>query len=193
MIFSSPPASSSINSTPTGRTLMTAPGTMARVLTISTSQGSPSSDKRVRDEAVIARIAHRRVEEAVDDQRAGFLVQFVFDRLAADRHFDDDIDVVRRIYADRDRVDTHGNLRDGRSSRAGQLLRVMRGPGLRIHRLSRIVQFADCAAPGALCVRRPSGASSPSVQLVQANATLSSDLGPNFSEERATMRPPSAR
>ena len=31
------------------------------------------------------------------------------------------------------------------------------------------------------------------LQLVQAKATLSSDLGPNFSDERATMRPPSAR
>jgi hypothetical protein len=31
------------------------------------------------------------------------------------------------------------------------------------------------------------------VQFVQANATLSSDFGPNFSDERATMRPPSAR
>jgi hypothetical protein len=30
-------------------------------------------------------------------------------------------------------------------------------------------------------------------QLVQAKATLSSDLDPNFSELRATMRPPSAR
>jgi hypothetical protein len=30
-------------------------------------------------------------------------------------------------------------------------------------------------------------------QLVQAKATLSSDFGPNRSEERATMRPPSAR
>jgi hypothetical protein len=30
-------------------------------------------------------------------------------------------------------------------------------------------------------------------QLVQAKATLSSDFGPNFSEERATMRPPRAR
>ena len=30
-------------------------------------------------------------------------------------------------------------------------------------------------------------------QLVQAKATLSSDLGPNFSELRATIRPPSAR
>ncbi len=44
MIFSSPPASSSISNTPTGRTLITAPGTIARVLATSTSQGSPSPD-----------------------------------------------------------------------------------------------------------------------------------------------------
>jgi hypothetical protein len=43
-IFSSPPASSTILSTPMGRTLMTAPGTMGRVLATSTSMGSPSSD-----------------------------------------------------------------------------------------------------------------------------------------------------
>ncbi len=30
-------------------------------------------------------------------------------------------------------------------------------------------------------------------QWVQAKATLSSDFGPNFSDERATIRPPSAR
>jgi hypothetical protein len=30
-------------------------------------------------------------------------------------------------------------------------------------------------------------------QLAQAKATLSSDFGPNRSEERATIRPPSAR
>jgi len=30
-------------------------------------------------------------------------------------------------------------------------------------------------------------------QLVQAKATLSSDFGPNHSDERATMRPPKAR
>ena len=108
MIFSSPPASSSISSTPTGRTLITAPGTMARVLAISTSQRVAVAGQRVRDEAVIAGIAHRRVEEAVDDQRAGFLVHLVFDRLAADRHLDDDVDVVGRILADRDGVDAHG-------------------------------------------------------------------------------------
>src|SRR5690349_4286007 len=62
----------------------------------------------MRDEAVISGIAHRGIEEAVDYQRAGFLVHLVFDRLAANRDFNDDIDVVRRILSDRDGVDTHG-------------------------------------------------------------------------------------
>ena len=44
MIFSSPPPSSSILSTPMGRTLMTAPAMIGRVLATSTSMGSPSSD-----------------------------------------------------------------------------------------------------------------------------------------------------
>src|SRR5665811_2133778 len=45
MIFSSWPALSSISSTPTGRTLITAPGAMARELATSTSTGSPSPDR----------------------------------------------------------------------------------------------------------------------------------------------------
>ena len=63
--------------------------------------------ERVRHEAVIARIAHRRVQEAVDHQGAGGLVHLVLDRLAADRHLDDDVDVLGRIVADLDGVDAH--------------------------------------------------------------------------------------
>ena len=58
--------------------------------------------QRVRDEAVVRRIAHRRVQDAVDEQRARLLVELVLHRLAADRHFDDDVDAVRRIVADRE-------------------------------------------------------------------------------------------
>src|SRR5690348_12530265 len=64
----------------------------------------------MRDEAVIPGITHRGVEEAVDHQRAGLLVHLVFDRLAADRHLDDDVDLARRIYPDGDGVNTHGWL-----------------------------------------------------------------------------------
>ena len=38
----------------------------------------------VRYEAVIGRIAHRRVQDAVDEDRARFLVELIFHRLAAD-------------------------------------------------------------------------------------------------------------
>ena len=44
MTFSSPPPSSSMTSTPTGRQFMTAPGTIERVLHTSTSIGSPSAE-----------------------------------------------------------------------------------------------------------------------------------------------------
>ena len=73
--------------------------------------GVAVAGQRMRDEAVIAGVAHRRIEEAIDHQRAGFLVHLVFDRLAANRHFDDDVDVVWRIYSDRDGVNAHKGLR----------------------------------------------------------------------------------
>ena len=94
MIFSSPPPSSSIFSTPTGRTFMTAPGTIGAGIRDQHVDRVAVVGQRMRDEAVIAGIAHRRVQEAVDEQRAGILVHLVFDRLAADRHLDDDVDVV---------------------------------------------------------------------------------------------------
>src|SRR5262245_11874614 len=65
----------------------------------------------MRDEAVIAGVAHRRIEETVDHQRAGFLVHLILNRLAANRHFDDDVDFVWRVGPDRDRIDTHERLR----------------------------------------------------------------------------------
>jgi hypothetical protein len=51
------------------------------------------------------------MQEAVDHQGAGGLVHLVFDRLAADRHLDDDVHVVGRIIADGNRIDAHGMLR----------------------------------------------------------------------------------
>src|SRR5438046_4852872 len=39
--------------------------------------------KRMRNEAVVRRIAHRRVEDAVDEERTRLLVEFVLHRLAA--------------------------------------------------------------------------------------------------------------
>jgi len=51
------------------------------------------------------------MQETVDHQGAGRLVHLVFDRLAADRHLDDDVHVIGRIMADGNRVDAHGMLR----------------------------------------------------------------------------------
>src|SRR6185312_16722289 len=64
----------------------------------------------MRDEAVVSGVAHRRIEEAVDEEGARGLVDLVFDRLAAKRHLDDDVEVVGRIAADRDGVDVHVRL-----------------------------------------------------------------------------------
>ena len=85
-----------MTSTPIGRTLMTQPGTSARVADQHVDRVAVAR-QRMRHEAVISGIAHRRIEEAVDEQRARRLVHLVFDRLAADRHLDDDVDVVGRI------------------------------------------------------------------------------------------------
>ena len=110
--FSSPPASSSIISTPTIRQLMIAPGAMARVLATMHVAGIAVVRQRVGDEAVVPRIAHRRVEEPVDHQRAGRLVHLVLDRLAPDRHLDHDIHLVGRIVSDGNGVEAHGGSPD---------------------------------------------------------------------------------
>jgi len=66
--------------------------------------------ERVRNEAIVPRIAHRGVEKAIDHQRTSSLVHFIFDRLAPDRHLDDYVHVVGRVLANRDRVYTHDSL-----------------------------------------------------------------------------------
>jgi hypothetical protein len=63
--------------------------------------------KGVRNEPVVAGIPHRRVEKAVDEHRARILVELVLDRLAANRHLDDHVDLVGRCRADRNRVYAH--------------------------------------------------------------------------------------
>jgi hypothetical protein len=55
------------------------------------------------------------VEKAIHDQGTGRLVQFVFDRLAADRNLDDDVDIVRRTVPDLNGIDPHGALSQLRS------------------------------------------------------------------------------
>src|SRR5262249_31946955 len=70
-------------------------------------QGIAILGEGVRDEAIVPRIAHGRVEKAVDDQRSRFLVHLVFYRLAADRHLDDRVHLLGRISTDRDIVEVH--------------------------------------------------------------------------------------
>ena len=64
----------------------------------------------MRDEAVVRRIAHRRVQDTVHEQCARFLVKLVLHRFAAGRNFDDDVEVFWRIGAGGDLVDTHNGL-----------------------------------------------------------------------------------
>jgi hypothetical protein len=65
--------------------------------------------ERVRDKAIIGRVPHGGVEDAVDEQRARRLVEFIFHRFAAQRAFDHHVDIVRRGNPDRNGIDTHGN------------------------------------------------------------------------------------
>jgi hypothetical protein len=46
----------------------------------------------MRHKAVIAGVEHRRIQKAVDNQRARLFVEFVFDRFAAERDLDDDVE-----------------------------------------------------------------------------------------------------
>ena len=189
MIFSSPPASSSISSTPTGAHAHDRARHDRAGVGDQHVAGIAVARQRVRDEAVIAGIAHRRIEEAVDHQRAGVLVHFVFDRFAANGHFDDDVDVVRRIDSDRDGVNAHGGLRlafEGRAWKSG----ARQGPFRPAAEQESLFEPIRKVVP---VLRKDHAQTKSLAQLVQAKATLSSDFGPNFSEERATMRPPSAR
>ncbi len=61
----------------------------------------------VGDEAVIGRIEHRRVQEAVHQQGAAFLVDLVLHRLAALRDLDDGVEVVGRVHARGDLGEVH--------------------------------------------------------------------------------------
>src|SRR5205823_15066352 len=57
---------------------------------------------RVRNEAVIGRVAHWRVQDPVDEQGARDLVELILHRLAADRYLDYDVDIVGWIVPGRD-------------------------------------------------------------------------------------------
>jgi len=63
--------------------------------------------KRMGNEAVIAGISHRRIEKAINNQRAGLFVHFILDRFATNRNLNDDVHFLRRIFANRDCVQAH--------------------------------------------------------------------------------------
>ena len=63
--------------------------------------------QRMRHEPIIAGVAHRRIKEAIDEQRTRRFVDLVLDRLAPQWHLNDHIDVVGRGVPDRDGVDSH--------------------------------------------------------------------------------------
>src|SRR5690606_20886342 len=89
----------------------------------------------VRHVAVVARVAHGRGEDAVDEDRARGLVDLVLDRFGVLRDFDDDVDFVRRIGAGGNEVQAHG----------GGVLRVLRWGA---HILRAAVQQTKTAALG---------------------------------------------
>jgi hypothetical protein len=113
MIFSSTPCSSSINSAPIGRARMTAPEATGFGEITRQSTGSPSADRVCGNEAVIPRIEHRGMQEAVDELGAGLFVDLVFYRRAALRDFDDHVHLMRWIGADWNLGEVHGQVSPG--------------------------------------------------------------------------------
>src|SRR5690606_32025277 len=63
---------------------------------------------RAGEEAVVARIAHRRGQDAVDEDRPAFLVDLVLDRLGVLGDLDDDVDFFGDVAAGGDVVQAHG-------------------------------------------------------------------------------------
>src|SRR3546814_16000965 len=63
---------------------------------------------RARDVAVVAWVAHRRGQDAVDEDRPAVLVDLVLDRLGVLGGFDDDVDLFGYVAAGADVVEAHG-------------------------------------------------------------------------------------
>src|SRR3954454_18004282 len=84
----------------------------------------------MRHKTVIAGIEHRGVQETIDKDRAGNLVDFVFYRLAAARDFDDDVDVLGRLNPGRNAGQIHPmSLPPGRPARC-RIAALRRAPAL---------------------------------------------------------------
>src|SRR5690606_590274 len=80
-----------------------------------------------RDVAVIARIAHRRGQDPVDEDRARGLVDLVLDRLRVLGDLDDDVDFVGGVLAGGDEVQAHCALLRGENvGERGAILRAGR-------------------------------------------------------------------
>src|SRR3546814_476175 len=64
--------------------------------------------ERARDVAVVVRVAHRRGQDAVDEDRPAVLVDLVLDRLGVLGDLDDDVDFFGDVAAGGDVVEAHG-------------------------------------------------------------------------------------
>src|SRR5580700_1179506 len=87
----------------------------------------------MRNETIVAGIAHWRIQKAVDEQRAGRFVHLVLYGLAADPNLNDDIDILRGIDADGNGVKVHGRLLYG----------VTNGSGRKPRRLSNVAPIGN--------------------------------------------------
>jgi hypothetical protein len=59
---------------------------------------------------VIAGVAHRRRQDAVDEDGTGGFVHLVFHRLGVFRDFDDDIHFIRNVFTGLHQIQAHGLL-----------------------------------------------------------------------------------
>ena len=57
---------------------------------------------------VVTRVMHGRAHKAIHENRAGFFVDFVFDRISVHRDFDNDIEIVRQVAPTRYFIEAHG-------------------------------------------------------------------------------------
>lgn len=65
----------------------------------STSTGSPSSDKSLRNVAVVARIVHSSQHEAINKYGAGVFIYLVFNGIGIHGNFNDDVEFVWQLIA----------------------------------------------------------------------------------------------
>ena len=61
----------------------------------------------MRHKAIVGRIEHGRVQEAVDIDRTGLFLQLILHGIAAERHFDHNINFKGWIVANRNLAEIH--------------------------------------------------------------------------------------